>query len=763
VTTRLAAALAGRYTIERELGQGGMATVYLAEDVRHHRKVALKVVREEISAGLGAERFLREIRLAASLHHPHILPLYDSGEADGCLYYVMPVAEGESLRDRLAREQRLPVAAAVQLAREVADALDYAHRHGVVHRDIKPENILLHEGHALITDFGIGKALSTASPGAALTQIGLAVGTPAYMSPEQAGGEPNLDGRSDLYSLGCVLYEMLAGTPPFTGPTVQSVIAKRFTEPPPDATASNPSVPAAVAAVARKLMATEPAGRFATGAHAATALASSTTPGGTLIVERAVKAEPERSRLVVLPFVNQSPDPENEYFSDGLTEEIITDLSRVKALSVLSRTSSMQLKGTTKPVRTLASELKVRYALAGSVRRAGSSLRITAELVDAVSDTPLWAEKFSGTVEDVFDVQERVAREIVTALGVTLSAEEDRRLASRPIQNVRAFELYLQARQELRGMGGEAIERGKALLARAVELEGKTAPLLYLLAWADVVRVKSGLAGPAVLADCASQADALLSMAPDQYYGHALNGYVAFELGKLADSVRHFRAALAREPNDPESLFWCTVCYWNAGHQEGAEVLAKRMLASDPLSALSWLAAGVTEWFAGRLPNGIAPLRRSLELNPEAYIARWSLGYNFALVGELSSAEEEARWLRAHGPQVPYTWQLESLVAALQGNQARAREILAPVDTTPLDFHLVFHFSESFAMAGDTTRALASLDEAVDKGFYAHGFMTRHCPFLVPLQGRPEFDRLMEKAGRRAEEFSRAVAASSAS
>src|SRR6202521_518630 len=219
VQDRLRSALSGSYTLERELGRGGMATVFLAQDTKHHRPVALKVLHPELAATLGSERFLREIQIAARLQHPHILPLYDSGQADTLLYYVMPYVEGESPRDRLNHEKQLPVEDAVRIGRDMAAALDYAHRHGVVHRDIKPENVMLHEGEAIVTDFGIAKAVSAAG-GESLTQIGMAVGTPAYMSPEQASGEREPDGRSDIYSLGCVLYEMLTGSAPFTGATV---------------------------------------------------------------------------------------------------------------------------------------------------------------------------------------------------------------------------------------------------------------------------------------------------------------------------------------------------------------------------------------------------------------------------------------------------------------------------------------------------------------------------------------------------------------
>ncbi len=260
---RLKAALAGRYTIELELGQGGMATVYLAHDVRHDRRVAVKVLRPELSLELGADRFVREIHLAARLNHPHIMPLFDSGEDGGFLYYVMPVVEGESLRERLQQAKRLPVEDATQIAQEVADALDYAHRHGVVHRDIKPENILLQDGHAVVADFGIGKAVSAAAQGvAALTRTGVTVGTPAYMSPEQAAGDEAIDGRSDLYSLGCVLYEMLAGEPPFTGPTAQAVIAAHLTATPRPLAELRSDTPPWVADAIARALAKDPNARF---------------------------------------------------------------------------------------------------------------------------------------------------------------------------------------------------------------------------------------------------------------------------------------------------------------------------------------------------------------------------------------------------------------------------------------------------------------------------------------------------------------------
>jgi serine/threonine-protein kinase len=342
---RLKTALADRYTIEREIGSGGMATVFLAEDCKHHRQVAIKVLRPDLSAVLGANRFLNEITVTANLQHPHILPLHDSGEADSLLYYVMPYVEGESLRQRLNREKQLPIEDALRITAQIAEALESAHRQGVVHRDIKPENVLMREGHAVVADFGIALAV-TAAGGERLTGTGLPLGTPNYMSPEQVAGEREIDSRSDVYSLACVLYEMLAGDPPFTASTLRAVLLKHVSEPAPAIDAVRSGVPQPVAAAISRALGKAPADRFESAKAFAEALFAA-----------AKEAEPEIKSIVVLPFENLSPDPDNAFFADGLTEELIAELSELRQLRVISRTSAMQFKDTSGRTGTPAASM----------------------------------------------------------------------------------------------------------------------------------------------------------------------------------------------------------------------------------------------------------------------------------------------------------------------------------------------------------------------------------------------------------------------
>src|SRR5437773_8677345 len=347
----LAASLSDRYAIDRELGRGGMATVYLAQDKKHDRKVAIKVLRRELAASVGAERFLREIQIAARLAHPHILPLIDSGEAHGALYYVTPHVPDGSLRQRLERERRMPLAEAIRIARDVGAALDFAHRQGFVHRDVKPENILFADRHAVLADFGIARAVSPMEV-ATVTEVGMALGTPEYMSPEQAAGEEDLGARSDVYSLACVLYEMLAGAPPLRGEGARATMAKQVTEAPPPLRAARPDAPPHVERALVRALAKDPAERLASAAEFVTALQ---TPAAGASVGVSVAAWGRG--IVVLPFTNASGDPDNEYLSDGITDELISALARVEGLRVTARTSAFALKGDRKSTRLNSSHI----------------------------------------------------------------------------------------------------------------------------------------------------------------------------------------------------------------------------------------------------------------------------------------------------------------------------------------------------------------------------------------------------------------------
>ena len=443
-------ALADRYVIERELGAGGMAIVYLAEDIKHHRKVAVKVLRPELAASVGANRFLREIQVAAGLNHPHILSLHDSGEADGLLYYVMPFVEGESLRIKLQRNNQLPIEEAVRLALQIADGLSFAHSHNVVHRDIKPENILLANGHASLADFGIAQAVC-AGCGEDFTVRGVPIGTPAYMSGEQAiGGD--VDCRTDVYSLGCVLFEMLAGRQPYRGQTVEEMFALHLTDPIPSVLQYRRDVPKALDDVVRKALAKSRRDRFADATEFAKALRELGTgpavapatrgrsrykfvgalafafilAGASLLLNQPGDAQPVAIRqriesLAVLPFANLSGDASEQPFVDGMTDLLITRLAEVNAFTVISRRSVMRYKETDKSLPDIATELNVDAIVEGSVLRVGDRVRIGAQLIHATTDRHLWATDYEWDLQDVLALQSEVARAITEAITAELA------------------------------------------------------------------------------------------------------------------------------------------------------------------------------------------------------------------------------------------------------------------------------------------------------------------------------------------------------
>ncbi len=553
---QLQASLAASYVLERELGRGGMATVYLARDLKHDRPVALKVLHPELGQTLGPDRFQREIRLAARLQHPHILTVLDSGQATTAegtrLWFTMPYVEGESLRARLTRERQLPVEDALRIAREAAQALQYAHEAGVIHRDIKPENLLLtRDGNTLVADFGIARALEAGADEARLTETGLVVGTPAYMSPEQASGDKGLDVRTDIYSLGAVLYEMLAGEAPFTGATAQALIVKRLTEPPPGVRSVRPNVPEPVDQAIRRALAPIAADRFPTAAQFAQALqvaptgatsaatmavaspapvearadarsGASAAPAGrtrrfptaaaALVVGlligvgvlfawrhsggEAAEGGGGSSVLAVLPFENLGPS-EDEYFADGVTDAVRGKLAAIPSVQVIARSSSVPYKKAGKSPQQIAHELGARYLLTGTVRwekGAGGANRVqvSPELVEVSSGSAprtRWQEPFDASLTDVFQVQADVATRVAQALGATLGSGERKTLEEKPTRNLAAYDAYLK---------GEEISNGLAvidpvLLRRALGYYEQAVALdsAFALAWGRLSEANS--------------------------------------------------------------------------------------------------------------------------------------------------------------------------------------------------------------------------------------------------------------------------------
>jgi serine/threonine-protein kinase len=444
---KLAEALTGRYAIDREVGAGGMATVYLASDLKHDRKVALKVLRPELSAALGSERFPREIKFVAQFNHPHILSLYDSGEVQGFLFYVMPYVEGESLRDRLGREKRLPIPDAIRIFKEVADALAYSHARGVVHRDIKPGNVLLSGRHAVVTDFGVAKAV-TAAGGDSMTTVGMAVGTPHYMAPEQAMGDANIDQRADIYALGILMYEMLTGRTPFSAETPQGILAAHVMEAPKDVREFRPEVGDALAAIVMRCLAKDPADRWQSadelmaqldliGTSVSGGVTPTTTrrlpgyPGGAPASRRRVavwiaavalllviagawflshRGSGRIQRIGVMPIEDISG--KDSIFVAAMHDALTNALSRQGKVTVASRSEMMHYKGSSKTTREIAKELQLDAVVEATVFRAGDVMRINVQFTDPVTSRSLWADTYSPNVSNVLAAQDSVVGRI---------------------------------------------------------------------------------------------------------------------------------------------------------------------------------------------------------------------------------------------------------------------------------------------------------------------------------------------------------------
>jgi TolB-like protein/tRNA A-37 threonylcarbamoyl transferase component Bud32/Flp pilus assembly protein TadD len=738
VPSRLTDALSDRYRIERELGEGGMATVYLAHDVRHDRRVAVKVLKPELAGVVGADRFLSEIRTTARLSHPHILPLFDSGDAGGTLFYVMPLVDGESLRQRLDRERALPLAEALRIAHEVADALAYAHKADVVHRDIKPENILLEGGHALVTDFGIARVVSAAED-ARLTATGLSLGTPLYMSPEQSAGDRFIDARSDLYSLASVLFEMLAGRPPFSGSSAQAILVQRFTQEAPRLSDTVEGIPTAVNAAVQRALARDPEERQPTVERFAAALEA-----------RVEFAGPPDKSIAVLPFEDMSPDHDNEYFGDGIAEEIINALTRLEGLRVAARTSAFSFKGKHEDLRVVGDKLNVATVLEGSVRKAGNRLRVTAQLITAADGYHLWSERYDGDLTDVFAVQDEIAAAIAGKLEVTYVRPGTAASGPATTPQVEAYDAYLKGRA-LVAKRGPALREALKCFERAVELDPSSArahagigDALWWLAYYGMVPRSEALAqARAALARA-------LEMDPD--CAEALGTSAAIALGADWDvpaARRLYERALEVDPHlaDLRVQYASRVLGVVAHEDDRVAAEALRAVRDDPLSSIVHANGAMALLSIGRRHEAMEMAERAMELDPGSWGACLATAWIGAFSGEFARALSAAEIALQSSGRHPWVLAILTSIHVGRGDTARAQAVYDELRARAVSGSVDSVWLSLSALA------LGRLDEAVDHAMRSVedrdlvGPWVRGLPGTEAFRAHPRYPELLKRAG----------------
>ncbi len=751
--------LGDTYTIERELGGGGMSRVFLAEERRFGRKVVIKVLPPDVAGAISAERFEREIQLVARLQHPHILPLLTAGEADGSLYYTMPFVQGESLRERIVREGRLPLEDALRIASEVADALACAHHDGIVHRDIKPENVLLSAGHAVVADFGIAKAISmsktkvgapSGDPG--LTQLGTSLGTPAYMSPEQAAGEQDLDGRTDIYSLGCVLYEMLAGRQPFIGPSAAAVIAKRFTETPAQLRTIDSAIPVEAERIVVRAMGREPSDRFATAEEMVHALAAAS----------ASRSGPHRTgddkpSVAVLPFANLSSNADDEYFSDGMTDEVINALAHLPGIRVAARTSAFVFKGQRVDLRNIAQQLCVQTILEGSVRRAGSRVRISVQLVGAADGLHLWSERYDRELADVFALQDEIAQAISHALeeqlgggvGATRSRETPPERPDRTTRapvNPAAYDIYLRGRFLFEQ---HAATGAIASFESAVALDPNFALAHAWCALSNMLAANFNML-PALTAYPRGRAaaDRALALEPDLPLALLARAFVAawFDWDN-ARAERLVRDVLALAPGltyAHELLGWTLVSAERL--EEGVESL-ERLYALDPLSDFMLYNLALTLHFAGEPARAIDVLRPALVRSPGNGGLHLLLGtalFHSDRLPEARTALERGRELTPANAQLRGT--LVCVLAAMGDTEGAQHRLVEVEEQAERGVGSPFEVACAYHWLGDDERAYAWLDRAFQARSVWMTFLHLE-PRLRRMRGTQRFEELVKRIG----------------
>jgi TolB-like protein len=778
-------AIAERYRLGAEIGRGGMAAVYRAEDLRHGRSVAVKVLDPELLS-VAAERFLREIRFTGQLTHPHILPLLDSGEVDGIPFYVMPLVAGESLRDRIGREGALPVAEAVRLATEVASALDYAHRQGIVHRDIKPENILLQDGHAMVADFGIAKALSSGTGGATLTATGVSIGTPAYMAPEQVLAERDVDGRADIYALGCVLFEMITGAPPFHGGSAHAVMSRHAKDAVPSIRSVRPSVPAELERTVTRALAKTPADRFRSAAEFSDALergssaeippVASTIParrivgfgvGAALLIalgivvnawmrsDATAGVSPARpaansNRLAVLPMQNLGADTNDAYFAAGMTDELISTLSDISGVQVMARGAVMPYAGVSKPLAEIGRELAVGSLIESSCRKEGTRLRISVRLIDAATQEQRWTQQYDRELTDVFAIQRDVALRVAEALRIKLTSAESRALDRLPTHSSAAYEAYLRGRiLHHEPITPARLDSAINHLERAVTLDGNFALAHAMLGKAYVTKLFRFEPGPLYRERAVREIDRALALDSTLAEAYLVRGELAYTpegRWRLEDALRDFLHALSLKPGLASAHGALGSLLFHIGMPRESLRELRVAISLDPGDGFAPPRVGRALWFAQQFDSALVAFRHT------------PIPAEYALVlGYLGRAGEGLTYLDtvARPAAVDVSGDFDAARAVLHARLDRPGEAMAAIKRVESSrgvgrahfHHAQFAVATAYARMGRNDEAVRWLDRAARGGMPAYELFAND-PLLVSLRAHTGYQRLMARERR---------------
>ena len=773
--------LGNAYTLERELGGGGMSRVFLARDNTLGRQVVIKILPPEMAAAVSSQRFRREVQLAANLQHPHIVPLLSAGETNGLPYFTMPYVKGESLKAHLLKVGELPLSEAIRILREVASALAYAHENNVVHRDIKPDNVLISGDSAVVTDFGVAKALSASSDASSgLTSMGVALGTPAYMAPEQATADPHLDHRADIYALGIMAYEMITGTTPFANRTPQATLAAHVTEPPEPVNRKRSNTPPGLAAIVMRCLEKRAADRPQSAREVMNQLDALTTPSGGMTPTAAYRVPAKKPRwmvpvaaglvvvlglgavafnkfksggsqsaetfveqksIAVLPFKNMSGDPSNEYFSDGLSEELMNVLGQIRGLRVAARGSSFQFKNKDADIREIGQKLGVETVLDGSVRKNGDQVRITAQLIDARNGYQLWTQTFDRKFDDVFAVQSEITRSIGAALSLQIVGARDRIARGRPA-SAEAYEAYMKGLYSSRLNNESALKTGLAHMQQAVRLDPG-----YAAAWAQVASMYSSMASFGVLRpeEANPKADTALAQAlaldPELTVVQLVHAEHLRATGDHEKAEAAFKSLLEKNPNSAGARVGYAALLAMRGDADGAVREAQMAKVLNPLSTNNDHNVGIYMLMAGRNAEAIASLRAAVAGAPDDPFYLVTLGQALADAGQHAEATKLAEKALTMAPGDSYIDLVRAYTYAHAQRRTDALKIVDAQAAKPDVVNYAFEMAGIYSALGEKDKAF----EWLDKLQTVQGSFVKLDPMIAPLRSDPRYQKVLAK------------------